>query len=238
MGRTTLIIVAGLALIAAGCSSDDGGSGSATSSTPATTEPAQATTDAAPAPTTESTAAPSPTSAPEPEPTPAPEQTAAPGAGALPETPVVASLSEAYDFEGGTPDPAVLPAQPGDVEAHWYRAGDVLAVVYVGLDAAVDACPGNSALLTSGFDYVSNAELPAASCPDFSTLIESTATQGVQICDGRVGYLTLIPADTIGQLFSSVEKPVPEVRGVGLTGFTVLSDPSSLPEIDLSSLAC
>ena len=87
-------------------------------------------------------------------------------------------------------------------------------------------------------DFVSNAELPNAACPDFPTLIESSDTQGVQICDGRVGYLTLIPADTAGQLFASIEKPDPTVSGVGVTGAVVLSDASQLPEVDPAALAC
>jgi hypothetical protein len=156
----------------------------------------------------------------------------------LPTTPVTAVLSDAYTFQGGTPDPELLPAQPGDVTANWYRAGDVLAVVYEGLDAAVDACPGNSVLTANGFEYVSNAELPNGSCPDFGTRIDNSAVQGVQVCDARVGYLTLIPAGTAGQLFSSIEKPDPDVAGVGLAGSATLGDPSLLPEIDPAALAC
>jgi hypothetical protein len=147
-------------------------------------------------------------------------------------------FADAYDFQGGAPDPALLPAQPGDVEAHWYRAGGVLAVVYVGLDVSVDACPGNSALVGGTFDFVSNAEMPNGSCPDFRTRIENSATQGVQVCDGQVSYLTLIPADTVGQVFASIEKPVPDVQGVGLASAAVLTDPTQLPEIDPTQLVC
>ena len=238
MRNRTIAALTTITLVAAACSSDADSGADDTSGTtaadsaptvtqaattqpattqPATTQPATDTTTAAP--TTESPTTTSDT-------------------GALPATPVVAQLADAYDFQGGTPDPALLPAQPGEVEAHWYRAGNVLAVVYVGLDATVDACPGNSAMLPTGFDFVSNAELPDAACPDFPTRIENSASQGVQVCDGQVAYLTLIPTDTSGQLFSSVERPVPDVNGVGLTGAVVLADPSVLPEIDPADLAC
>ena len=148
------------------------------------------------------------------------------------------SLGDPYDFFGGTPDPALVPAEPGTVEALWYRAGAVYAVVFAGLDAGVAACPGNSVLTAGGFEFVSNAELPNASCPDFPTLIESNAGQGVQLCDGQVGYLTLIPSDTTGTLFASVEAPGPGGGGAGITSSVDVPDPSALPEIDPAVIAC
>lgn len=237
MGPKTTIIIAVAALSVAACSSDDD------AATPDATDASDAT------PSTELTGAPEQTDAPQstdaPKPTDVPQSTAdepaptePPDTGALVPTPVVGLFADAYDFQGGTPDPALLPVQPGEVEAHWYRTGDVLAVVYVGLDASVDACPGNSALVGGGFDFVSNAELPNGSCPDFPTRIENSATRGIQVCDGQVSYLTLIPADTAGQVFASIEKPVPDVQGVGLASAAVLDDPSQLPEIDPTQLAC
>lgn len=155
----------------------------------------------------------------------------------LPDTPVVAPFDQAYTFQQGIPDPETLPAQVGTVEARWYRTSGGLAVVYAGLDATVDACPGNSALTANGFEFVSNAPLPNGVC-DFSTLIENTATQGVQICNGVVGYLTLVPSDTVGTLFASIEKPDPDVIGVGLTSTVDVADPATLPEIDPAALSC
>jgi hypothetical protein len=156
----------------------------------------------------------------------------------LPPTPVVAALDRAYIFSGGEPAPGEAPAEPGEVEAHWYSSGDVLAVVYVGLSADIDACPGNSLRLADGFDFVSNAPLPNGACDDFPTLIENSADQGVQLCAGRVGYLSLIPTGSTGTLFASVERPTPDDDGVGVTGLIELTDPSILPEITKDQLAC
>ncbi len=242
IGMTSGYCLAALSLLISACSGSDDEAVSttvaATEAAPTTTEPVTtvpvttvpATAQPERAPTTEPKAA--PTTGAEP---PATTQSVAP---ALPETPVVAKLADAYTFQGGTVDPSLLPAQPGEVEAHWYRAGDVLAVVYVGLDATVDACPGNSALTSNGFEFVSNAELPNGSCPGFGTRIENGDTQGVKVCDGQVAYVTLIPSGTVGQLFSSVEKPEPDVVGVGLTGSVALADPSSLPDVDPALLTC
>ena len=142
------------------------------------------------------------------------------------------------DFQQGSPDVAKLPAAPGTVEARWYRTADGYAVVYAGLDAAVDACPGNSALTANGFEFVSNAPLPNGACDTFPTLIENTDAQGVRTCNGVVAYLTLIPAETTGTFFASIEKPDPDVIGVGLTTAVEISDPSILPEVDAAALSC
>ncbi len=161
--------------------------------------------------------------------------------GQLPGTTVAAPLGNPYDFAQGTPDPALLPVADGSVEAQWYRAGDVYAVVYAGLDVGVDACPGNSIGLPTGdFDHVSNAPLPQASCADFATLIENTADQGVQICGERVSYLTLIPSETAGVLFASIEAPEESAGGggVGLTSAVQVDDPSAVPEVEIGLLAC
>lgn len=160
------------------------------------------------------------------------------GASELPDTPAVASFDQAYTFQQGIPDPETLPAQVGTVEARWYRTADVFAVVYAGLDADVDACPGNSAFTGATFEFISNAPLPAGVCDDFPTLIENTDTQGVKICNGVVGYLTVIPSDTVGTFFASIEKPDPDVVGVGLTSMVEIADPASVPEIDPAALSC
>ncbi len=157
---------------------------------------------------------------------------------ALPDTPITATLGSGYDFQGGTPDPTSLPVPEGSVEARWFRAGDVYAVIYVGLDPATDACPGNSALTQAGFDFVSNAELPNAACPGFQTRIDSDTTRGVQICGDQVGYLTLIPSDTVAQVFASVETPDDAAGGFGITAPALIDDPSAVPEIDPALLSC
>jgi len=162
------------------------------------------------------------------------------GGEALPDTPVTASLSRAGDFSGGEPDLADLPVQPDEVEAHWYRAGDTYAVVYVGLDPGVDACPGNSIMLSDGsFDFVSNAELPDAACPEFPTRIDNSPTQGVLVCNGVVSYRTLIPTDQIGTLFAGVEAQGDEPgSGSGVYSQAPITDPTDAPEIDPAVLSC
>lgn len=227
----TILIAA--SLLAASCGGSDDESASTTTMTdaPETTEAPNttaepATTDAPT--TTEATTT-----------TEAPTTTEDSADGALPDSPVVIILDQSYDFVGGTPDPALLPAAPGTVEASVYRTATTYAVVFRGLGLDVDACPGNSALTPAGFEFVSNAPLPAGTCDSFPTLIENTAAQGIQICGGQISYLTLIPADTIAAIFVSVEKPVDTgVNGVGISGSVDIPDPAAAPEIDVASLSC
>ena len=240
--RLVLGAVAALALASA-CGGDDDSAGTTTIAVTTASNAVAPTTPTAPSTTAASaTTAASTTSAP-PATTSAPATTASPAtttprAGDLPETPVIAPIEQAYAFDGTAPDPALLPAQPGEVTARWYRSGAVYAVVYDGLAADAPACPGNSAQTTAGFDFVSNAAVPGMSCDGFSTLIESTDAQGVQICGDRVSYLTLIPADHVAVLYSSIERPTDGGGGVGVTGFVLVEDPTILPEIDPASLRC
>ena len=248
-----IMLVAALAM--AGCGDDDESSATTAPATtapattapattaPATTAPATtapATTapaTTAPATTAPATTAPATTAPATTAPaTTAPATTVAPGPD-LPDTPATAPIDQAYSFDGSAPDPDLLPAQPGEVTARWYRAGAVLAVVYDGLVPDAPACPGNSAQTTAGFDFVSNAALPGMSCDDFPTLIESDASQGVQLCGTTVSYLTLIPSDYAAVLYSSIERPV-DGGGVGVTGFVLVEDLTTLPEIDPSLLSC
>lgn len=232
--------------ITVGCGDADDDAASTT-----TESPVPETTSASETTPPETSAAPEATAAPEttPETTSAPDTTVAPdtsaapettagSAGDLPDSPVAATLDNAYDFSGGTPDPALLPAPAGAVEARWYRSGATYLIAYIGLDPAVDACPGNSILTAAGFEFVSNAELPGAACPDFPTRIESDGAQGVQVCGDTVLYRTLIPVETTGQVFASVERPEPDVGGVGITGASAIDDPSVLPELDPAVLGC
>lgn len=242
VGRRLAALLALTAMAAAACGGDDDDAGSdepaATTAPSETTEPTTPTTTAATTtPTTPATVPPTTESAP----TTAPPTTAAPttlpSAPDLPDTPLQGVLETAYTFSGAPLDPSLLPAQPGEVTAKWYVAGDVYAVVYEGLDPSVAACPGNSAQTTAGFDFVSNAPLGDTDCSSFPTIIESTDTQGVQVCGDRVSYLTLIPRDYSAVLYSSIELPVAD-DGVGVTGFTLVDDPAILPEIDPALLSC
>jgi hypothetical protein len=243
--RTVALAVV-VVMIAASCSSSDESSDSSTDSAPATAAPATDPPATDPPPTDPPATDPPATDPPQTDP-PAtdPPATDPPATDPpptdppdLPPTPVVAVLDRGYNFSGGDPDPDALPAQPGEVEAHWYSSGEVLAVVYVGLSDTIDACPGNSLRTASGFSFVSNAPLPNGVCDDFPTLINNTPNQGVQLCAGRVSYLSLIPTGTVGTLFASVERPDPDVSGVGITGLVELTDPSVLPGITREQLAC
>jgi len=237
--RNVLVTIAAAALVlAAGCGGDDDAEDAtaATGDAPTTTEPPETT--AAPTTTTAApeTTEPSETTEP-PDTTEVPTTTASPPDD-LPETPAIATIEQAYAFDGSVPDTEQLPVQPGQVTARWYRAGAVYAVVYDGLPPDAQACPGNSGQTTAGFDFVSNAALPGMSCEGFDTFIESTDEQGVQVCGDRVSYLTLIPSDFVAVLYSSIEAPNDAVGGYGVTGAVLVEDPSTLPEVDPLSLSC
>ena len=73
---------------------------------------------------------------------------------------------------------------------------------------------------------------------NYQTRIENSSTQGVQICGDQVGYLTVIPSDTVAQVFASVEAPDDAVGGYGITAPALIDDPSVVPEIDPASLSC
>ena len=89
--------------------------------------------------------------------------------------------------------------------------------------------PGELCSTTAGFDFVSNAPVGDTNCSSFGTAIESTATQGVQVCGDRVSYLTLIPRGYVALLFSSIEKSVEGGDGVGVTGFALVEAPLRHP---------
>lgn len=246
VGRRLAALFAVTAMAAAACGGDDdAGSDEPAAEPAATTAPAATTpppTDA-PVPTTTpvttpptTEAAPATVAATTAPPTTAPATTLPP-ATELPDTPLQGVLDAAYTFSGAPLDTALLPAQPGEVTAKWYVAGDVYAVVYEGLDPSAAACPGNSAQTTAGFDFVSNAALGDTDCSSFPTFIESSPTQGVQVCGDRVSYLTLIPRGIIALLYSSIEVAV-EGDGVGITGFALVEDPTTIPEIDPALLSC
>jgi hypothetical protein len=247
VGRRLAALIALTAVVAAACGGDDDDAEPA-ATTAATTEPATPATTAAPTTTATPVTVPPSTQAPPATtpPTTAPTTTVPPTTAAptilpsvpeLPDTPLLGVLDTSYTFSGAPLDPELLPAQPGEVTAKWYVAGDVYAVVYEGLDPSVAACPGNSAQTTAGFDFVSNAALGDTGCSTFPTIIESTDTQGVQVCGDRVSYLTLIPSDMIALLYSSIELPV-DGDGVGITGFALVEDPATIPAIDPALLSC
>ena len=234
---------AGALLLVAACASDgDAEVDETTSAAPDTTVvETTAAPDTTVPPSTEATTTAAPTTEPpatEP-PTTQATTTAAPTTDAPPPiSDVAVVLADSYRFDGSLPDPAELPVAPGAVTVRWYRTTTNVVAVYEGLDPDVATCPGNSVLTSVGCEFVSNAGLDETLCGALPTFIPSDASGGLQLCDGTVSYLTLIPADTPGRYFASIETPTPDGNGVGVTGSVLVEDPSSLPEIDPSTVSC
>lgn len=156
----------------------------------------------------------------------------------LPASDLVATLETSYRTNAdGSPaevDPAELPAQPGDVTGHWYRSGDVYVLAYGGLslEGADPMCPGNSLETAGGFDNVSNSPTADGACPDNVTIAGPGA--GLQDCSPLLLYVTAIPVDGEGNLWSTIEQLEDDGGLSGVTG-NVPADASKAPEIDLEA---
>ncbi len=230
--KRTLSVLACLTLVAAACGGDD----DSTDTTQATTTQAPTTTEATPT----TTAPPTTTDAP----TTTTTTTAAPsGPETRPAALVTAPLEFSYYFIGDTAgdfDAGAMGFDVNEVTAEWYSTDDgFLVVVYSGLDldAVGPLCPGNSAQLSSTglFEFISNAPTPGADCSTFDTLTTDPAV-GALVCDGVLSYRTAIPADVVGNLYGTIEKPV-DGGVMGLTGVAP-SPPGEFPVVDLSILSC
>ena len=164
------------------------------------------------------------------------ETTTATDHGALPETPLVATLDQGYKAVGGQQqsfEESELPVPPGTVLAHWYRSGDRYLAVYVGVPADRGAlCPGNSIQVGSSFEKISNA--PAA--PDACAGALQIASQEVQTCGDLLVYVSEIPVEKQGTLYASIER----YEGDTITGVTgsAATDAGEVPEVDLTDLGC
>lgn len=154
----------------------------------------------------------------------------------FPETPAAAFLAQTYLFgaEQGIPSADQLPFPANSVSVHWYRSDGFYVVTYGGLAPELAVCPGNSIQTSTGFEHVSNAPLAGADC-SFAPVV-AEAPNGVVTCNRMVSYVTLIPADTEGALFGTVEVMTDGV-GVGLTS-QVVADPASIPEIGREVIDC
>ena len=236
--RSILVTMVVFMLISAACGDDDSAATTTVQqSTQATTTTAAPTTTTSPtttaATTTTTTRAPTTT-------TEAPTTTTTEAAAlVLPDTPVVGSVDAGYKF-GANPGVATdddLPFALGSIEVHWYRGGGFYIAVYRGLDLAATGplCPGNSAQTANGFEFVSNAPSPGATCEGAPKIAEPP--HGVLVCNGLVSYLTQIPDGTEGTLFGSVEVFSADANNVGASGFAV-PDPTSMPEVDPATLDC
>jgi hypothetical protein len=157
---------------------------------------------------------------------------------ALPETPLTATLESGYRVENGsisTPDEADLPVAPGSVEAWWYKSGGRWVVVYAGVpEDPGPICPGNSILVGTSYEDVSNSPVAEGASCGSATLAEDPA--GVQRCGSNLVYVTEIPASKQGTLTASVEQYEGSVI-LGVAGVTS-SDFGAAPEVELSQLGC
>ncbi len=223
--RRTMILVVALALVWAACGDDDATdtqapASSTSTAAPATTQPPPTTTTTTAAPTTTTTEPPA----------------------ALPESSIVSLVDGGYKF-GTVQGPATsddLPFDLGSIEVHWFRAGDRMVAVYIGLDldATGPLCPGNSIFTGPGWEHITNAPSPGADCTGAPTIIDSVpGVSGVQTCNGLVSYITDIPSDLDGDLFGSVEIYDPAGAHTGASGF-VVTVAADVPEIDPATLSC
>ncbi len=172
---------------------------------------------------------------------PTPEPTMTPESKQLPDTPVTALLgtepNTTYKVDLTTFGPLTLeegdlPAEPGQVEARWYKADDRYVVAYVGVNYAAGdfLCPGNSILTSGGFLYVSNAPTDEGACEGFPTLTADPEV-GPILCQGELLYVTAIPSTEQGMLYGTLEALTEEGDLVGLTSSVQSS--TDIPEIDL-----
>jgi hypothetical protein len=194
--------------------------------------------------TSESAPPATPTAMATPASTPAPTATAVATAPAptLPPTPVSAVLGQAagstYKVEIGTFkqltfETSELPAVPGSVQAYWFKSGGRYVVAFVGFDpaAAGPLCPGSSIQTDKGFQFVSNAPTEAGSCNGYTTLT-SDPLVGPRVCHNTLLYVTLIPSDTQGLLYGTVEALAD--NGTAIVGLTsTVQSSADIPEIDL-----
>jgi hypothetical protein len=182
-----------------------------------------------------------------PEATTAPEATEEPtdAPPSFPETNIVGVLgvgaNNTYKVEFGSFaaldfTEADLPAAPGSVEAHWYQAGGVYVVAYMGLEVSgsESLCPGNSILTSNGFEYVSNAPTADGACNGFSTLT-TDPNVGPRVCQDTLVYVSAIPSSLTGTMFGTLEALADE--GSALIGLTSQAESSGdAPEIDLDAI--
>jgi hypothetical protein len=157
----------------------------------------------------------------------------------VPESGIVATLSEGYRTENGSFSSDVpaadLPVEPGSVKAHWYRGPERYVVIYGGisLDDAEPLCPGNSILIETSFESTSNSPTAEGGCE--GTLADNAPQEGegVVACGPLLMYDTDIPAENAGALYASVETAEGNVIH-GVTSVISSSD-GQIPDIELGA---
>ncbi len=98
-------------------------------------------------------------------------------------------------------------------------------------------CPGAAAFVNNRFEFRTVSPTAEGACdgePNQQAIAPADA--GVRICDGVVSYITLIPDDTEGDLYSEVNA-LPEGEDWFVVHIQVLLD-KELPEIDPAILEC
>jgi hypothetical protein len=160
------------------------------------------------------------------------------GAVEIPATTVSAKLDIGYKVEDGRNvdfEPDELPVAPGSAEARWYRGATNLVVVYAAPDLGAEPiCPGNSIETAEGFEHVSNSPTDEGACEGAPTLADDPA--GVRVCEGLLVYETVIPVDSDGSLFASLER----YEGgtiTGVTGAAAYSSGAAVPQLDADAPA-
>jgi hypothetical protein len=120
------------------------------------------------------------------------------------------------------------PIVEGDVKVYFNNgtSGNIVAIYHGdGLSDPTGLCPGNSLFSNGGWDLVSNAPATEGACEGFTTEPGS-----VRICTSNVWlYQTLIPNDSVGDLYGSLEI----LTAAGYEGLTaVATNAPATPEID------
>jgi len=162
----------------------------------------------------------------------------------LPDTPVIGVFSAPYKWgeENGEATVEELGFDPGVIEMHWYRDGfaERWIVVFVGLDLATTGslCPTSSFFGdgAQGSSFFGTSATPGANCDAAPAGLIDPAEGGVRVCHNVVSLVTLIPAETPGQLFGGLER-YPDGGTFYGVGGSVVAD-QDVPFIDPATLDC
>ncbi len=127
---------------------------------------------------------------------------------------------------------SAVPAVTDEVKVYFNNGtdGTIVAIYHgPGLADPSGLCPGNSLATGTGFEFVSNAPAAEGACEGFPTALGS-----VRVCTGNVWlYNTMIPNDSLGDLYGSLERGA---EGGGFEGQTAVATNSpGTPEIDYTA---
>jgi hypothetical protein len=153
-------------------------------------------------------------------------------------SPLVAVLGADADTNYLTPPGGTELYPAGSVSAHWYDAGDTLAVVYTGAPTDLDLCPGASVQVGDPNNFESVANAPSgdpAGCEGFPTLDPAASAR---VCGPVIIFTSLIPSDAEGTLYGTLERAVADadVISAGATS-TVATTGEPIPGLDTEAAA-